>query len=218
MIPYPAVEQNTPAWHALRRGVPTASGFDRILTAGGKVSALSTREAYIHELIAQQLVPWWVDWDGNRYTERGKVMEPHARQAFVEITGHDVREVGFVTTDDGAVGCSPDGLIVCDGAYVAGLEIKCPTPKVHVGWVLDGELPAEYRQQVHGSMAVTGLPEWHFLSWFPDLRPLHLIVRWDDYTSAMAAALRDFAEMHAVAKHKAHRLLKSDRLLRLMGE
>ena len=52
-------------------------------------------------------------------------------------------------------------------------EIKCPTPKTHVLW-LDGILPTEYRQQVHGSMAITGLNTWHFWSFYPGLQPLHV--------------------------------------------
>lgn len=195
---HPDIIQGTDAWLNLRKGMPTASGFDRILTPNG---ARSTQiGGYIRELIAECFVPEFVDFPGNRATEWGKSMEPEAREAFVRHTGHEVREVGFITTDDNTAGCSPDGLIVCDGEFVGGLEIKCPyTPKTHIGYILDGVLPAEYKAQVHGSLAVTGLPVWNFWSYYPGLNPFHLEVRPDAYTRAMAAALKEFAAMYAEA-------------------
>jgi len=41
-------------------------------------------------------------------------------------------------------------------------------------------------------MAVTGLDEYHFFSYFPGLAPLHLIVRRDDYTQKLTDALDRF--------------------------
>ncbi len=63
-----------------------------------------------------------------------------------------VQRVGFVLRDNEKVGASPDGLVGEDG----GLELKCPLPKTQVARLLDGELPAEYRPQVHGALLVTG--------------------------------------------------------------
>jgi hypothetical protein len=188
---YPAMEQGSEEWLAIRKGRPTASRFDKILTATGKVSSQS--EDYIHELIAECFCPDFTAWFGNAMTERGKETEGEARDAFAAHTGLKLEQVGFVLADDGVCGCSPDSLILGpDGQHVAGLEIKCPAPKTHVSYVLGEGIPAEYRQQVHGSMAVTGLKQWHFWSYFPGMQPFHAVALRDDYTERLAKALADF--------------------------
>lgn len=184
------LEQGSEDWLNVRKGRPTASGFDAIVTATGKPSTQA--KGYIRELIAECFCPDFKNWFGNQMTERGKEVEAEARQAFIDATGMPVEQVGFVLADDGVCGCSPDSLIKESNAYVAGLEIKCPAPKTHVGYVLDGVLPDEYKQQVHGSMVVTGLNQWHFWSYFPGLQPFHIIVKRDEYTEKVAKSLESF--------------------------
>src|SRR5690606_22020949 len=115
--------------------------------------------------------------------------------------GYKLQQVGFCTRMDEIVGCSPDSLILDDsGNYIAGLEIKCPAPATHVGYVLDDQLPDEYKQQVHGGMAVTGLNEWHFWSYFPGMQPFHKVVRRDAYTEKLSAALDEFVILYQKAR------------------
>jgi len=182
--------QGTEAWYNIRLGRPTASQFSRIITAA-KGDLSKSWKAYAVELIAECFVSFQ-EWTGNSWTDRGTEMEPEAREAFQSHTGLVVEQVGFCTRDDGIVGCSPDGFIVQDGQRVAGLEIKCPAAKTHVGYILDGVLPDDYKQQVHGGMAVTGLNAWHFWSYYPGLKPFHIIVERDDYTAKLEAALDQF--------------------------
>lgn len=194
------LEQGTPEWIAIRKGHPTASRFSDIITAAkGELSKSST--GYIRELIGESFCPDWEEWLGNKFTDRGKETEPEARDAFATIleAGRTVEEVGFVLGDDQVCGCSPDGLIYEGEALVSGVEIKCPSPKVHVGYVLDGGLPDAYKQQVHGSMVIAGLPEWHFWSYFPGLRPHHVIIKRDDYTAKLQAALWQFVASYKAA-------------------
>jgi putative phage-type endonuclease len=194
----PDLEQGTAEWLAMRKGKPTASRFAEIITAAkGELSKSSA--GYIRELIGECFVPGFEYFSGNRFTEWGNEHEPEARAAFQAETGLDVRKVGFVLAKDGVCGCSPDGLIYQGGDYVAGLEIKCPTPKVHIGYVLDGGLPDDYKQQVHGSMAITGLREWHFWSYFPGMRHHHHVVRWDAYTEKLVETVASFVESYRQA-------------------
>jgi hypothetical protein len=79
-----------------------------------------------------------------------------------------VEQVGFCTLDDGTFGCSPDSLVGDDGM----LEIKCPSPAVHVGYLLGDKLPTTYRAQVQSQLFVTGRAWCDFLSYHPDLPPL----------------------------------------------
>ena len=199
--------QGSEEWKRIRKGKPTASNFSRIITAA-KAELSKQATDYIRELIGECFVPDFEYFTGNFFTERGKMLEPEAREAFIAESGLFIEEVGFVLADDGICGCSPDGLIIGVGGreFCSGLEIKCPTPKEHIGYVLDGVLPDAYRQQVHGSMAVTGLDEWHFWSYFPGLKPLHVVVKRDDYTAkiekALASFVADYRAAMAIAKSK----------------
>jgi hypothetical protein len=77
----------------------------------------------------------------------------------------------------------------------AGLEIKCPNLSTHVGYLLAGELPREYIPQVQGSMLVTGLSHWWFLSYYPNLPPLILKVQRDDkFCATLRVELEGFCE------------------------
>jgi len=193
---YKDITQGSPEWLLIRKGRPTASRFGDVFTPTGKVSASSM--AYIRELIAECFCPDFPTWGGNAATDRGVELEPLARDAFGKHTGLTLEQVGFVISDDGVCGCSPDSLVVKDGHHIAGVEIKCPAPKAHVSYVLDGALPDVYKQQVHGSLAITGLPCWHFFSFFPGLQPLHIIVTRNEYTELLSQRLADF-----VATYKA---------------
>jgi hypothetical protein len=198
---YRDIAQGSPEWLLLRKGKPTASRFDEILTPKGELSKSST--AYIRELIAECFCPDFQTWAGNAMTDRGQELEPVAREAFVTETGFTLEQVGFVLSDDLVCGCSPDSLIMRDGEPVAGVEIKCPAPKAHVGYVLDGVLPDCYKAQVHGSLAVTGLSEWRFFSYFPGMRPLHVVVERDEYTRKLELALAEFVGRYKAAMEMA---------------
>jgi len=205
------LEQGTPEWLQARCGRPTASRFSDIITAA-KGDLSKSAKGYIRELIGQTFCPEWSYIFKSADMQRGNDLEPEARESFANATGLTVAQVGFCIRDDGVTGCSPDGLITdAAGEYMAGLEIKCPSPKVHIGYVLDGGLPDDYKQQVHGSMAVTGLTEWHFWSYFPGMKPHHVIVHWDDYTEKLAASLDAFVADYKAARYLALPLLQIDK-------
>lgn len=209
MIVRDDIEQGSEEWYRLRKGKPSASNFSRIITATGKLSA--QRVDYIDQLIADCFISWDESGWKSMWTERGTELEPEARDKFAEVwnpAGVEVRQVSFCTRDDGICGCSPDGLLWMESAkyvegtekYVAGLELKCPMAKTHIKYVREGKLPTEYVQQVHGSMAVTGLQMWHFMSYYPGLQPFWVPVTWDAYTDKVAAALDEFQEEYRAAR------------------
>ena len=196
-------EQYSADWWEARRGLPTASGADRIITVSGKPSA--SADAYIAELIDEIVRPMEkrsdeeqkAQFHGNRHTERGHTMEPKAVGWFQFVTGLDVRSVGLILRDDGLAACSPDALVAGDSE---GLEIKAPEGKKHALWMLGESLPDEHKQQVHFSLAVTGLSAWHFLSYCPGYKPFRVRVEADAYTAKVKAALEDFTARLAEAK------------------
>jgi len=201
-------EQRSEAWEKIRRGRPTASRFSDIVTAA-KCELSKSAKGYMHELIAECFdTDLTGGFNGNAWTDRGNLWEPDARKAYAEITGYDVREVGFVTQDNGIIGCSPDGLCYRDGVPFKGPEIKCPAPKKFVEIVANGVLPDEYRAQIHGEMYVTGLPAWDFFAYCPGMKPFLLTVHADDYTAKLGAAVEQFVIEYAALRARLLPLLR----------
>ncbi|MCP4833088.1 MAG: YqaJ viral recombinase family protein [Gammaproteobacteria bacterium] len=186
------MEQDSEDWHNIRKGRATASEFDKIITATGRQSKQA--HAYMRKLARESYLSDPHRFRGNKYTEWGREHEVHARNMFRHLKDLAVVEVGFVISDKlQVVGCSPDGLVCSDdGEYIAGLEIKCPQPDTHVDYLLEGLLPDKYKLQVHGSMAVTGLDSWWFVSYFPGMNPLIIEVKRDDFTDLVERRLEQF--------------------------
>jgi hypothetical protein len=186
------VAQRSPEWHALRLGKPTASEFHKIITPKtGKLSAQARKFAC--RLIAERLLNEPLDLlDGIEAVERGKAMEPDAVAQYEFVEEIETQPVGFVTTDDGLVGASPDRMIV--GAP-AGLEVKCPLLPTHIGYWLDGP-GDEYRPQVQGQLWVAEFEWLDFYSYHPQMEPVRLRTQRDDaYIKLIEQALRDFNDM-----------------------
>ena len=198
------IHQGSEQWEDIRRGRATASEFNKILTPAGEVSKQAVQ--YMRKLVRETVIDDPLEWIGNKYTDWGERMEAEARDVFTEHTGLPVEQVGFcLRGDEAPLGCSPDGLIPGDGSgpeWIAGVELKCPKADTHVGYLMEGVLPAEYRLQVHGSMAVTGLDRWWFMSYFPDLNPFILEVRRNRFTECVSASLDRFLVDYAKERER----------------
>ncbi len=121
--------------------------------------------------------------------DQGSMMEGEARPFYEFTFDTKIRTVGFVTTDDGRIGCSPDGLIGDD----SGIEIKCPELPQHIRYHLGGTLPKDYVAQVQGAMYVTGRPTWRFMSYHRQLSPFIVAVERDErFQAALHDALMEF--------------------------
>lgn len=190
---YAEIEQNTLAWLRLHIGIPTASGLDNLLDSSFKPRSGEMPKTYLHRKLAeswrgQPLVE--LGSSGSFSTEQGMLLEEEALPFWELETGRKVKRVGFVTTDDGKCGCSPDGLLIGEEC---GIEIKCPAAHTHVKYLMAGELPKEYVAQVHGSMFVTGYPKWIFMSYRRGFPALMLEVDRDEtIISAIDQAVRKF--------------------------
>lgn len=195
---WPEMVQGSDEWFKARTGRPTASNFERIITPTGKDS--SQWEGFAIDLVADCIRPDMLDFIGNKHTDRGNELEPEARESFSKIMGLEVQQVGFVTRDDGIVGCSPDGLIYQKGKPVAGLELKCPLAKNHAKYLVEGVLPKDYAPQVHGGMAVTGLDFWYFMSYCQGMAPFIIRVERDGFTAKVTDALDRFLIFYAARR------------------
>jgi hypothetical protein len=199
------IAQGSEQWHNMRNGRVTASEFSKVYKPGGGSSTSQHRYAVqltmecFHGAACDPENAAQRTFMGNRHTDRGLDLEPEAREAFSAMfPQYTVKECAFVVRDDGVVGCSPDGLLFdTNGNLVAGLEIKCPDLTNH-GLIVDaGSMPAKYKPQVHGSMAVTGLREWYFVSYCLGFKPFVECIRADSYTKKIGAALDSFLIYYA---------------------
>jgi hypothetical protein len=199
---YESMIQGSEEWFNARKGIATASEYRKILTPTGRLSKSAT--AYMRKLTRECVIDDPMVFMGNDYTEWGHEYEPHARREFEEIKGDKVHEVGFcVSSKNKILGCSPDGLIKdMFGKWTEGVEIKCPGVDKHVEYLLDNELPSDHKMQVHGSMAVTGLNAWWFMSYFPGLRPLIIRVERDEFTNKLDAVLDEFVIEYAKVREE----------------
>lgn len=169
-------KQGTSQWLAARAGIFTASDLDNLITPAWKKRTGETPKTYMLRKIAERCMGMPLEQGGAWATEQGTVLEGEAIP-WLEFTYNlEVKRVGFVTSDDGRVGCSPDGLIGDDG----GVEIKCPQPTHHLKYLLGGVVPDDYLAQVHGSLYVTGRKWWYFCSYSRQFPPLLIKVERDE--------------------------------------
>jgi hypothetical protein len=179
--------QQSPEWFAARCGIPSASCFDKIVTAKGEPSKQA--QSYLYQLAGERITGAKVETYQNAAMQRGNELEAEARQLFSMVRDVEVRQVGICYFDERkSFSCSPDGLMEREG-----LEIKCPLIHTHVGYLLEGALPMDYFQQVQGSMLVTGFPAWSFMSYYPGLPPLIIRVERDNaFCARLKVALDEF--------------------------
>lgn len=192
MILYDAVkyEQGSEDWFKLRLGLPTASEFADILTDGGKLSSKAFKYAcrlaneHFLRMPAQDLT-------GLQHIEHGKDMEPRAIQLYEFSLGVKTKKIGFITTDDGQMGASPDRLVDEDGC----LEIKCPSGAIHIQYMAEG--PGDkYRAQVQGQLLVTDRSWADFLSYHPCYPRVLIRTKRDEaYIAMMRRALKEFLQI-----------------------
>lgn len=180
-------EQGSPEWFGCRAGIPTASAFDKIITSTGKASTQA--DTYINQLLCEQMAGQSEGLEPTEWMLRGIEMEAEARSFYELETGRDVEQVGFIVGD--GCGCSPDGVIGDDGL----IEIKCPKPTTHVGYLRAGKLPSKYVPQVQGQLWVCGRDWCDFLSYCPGLPPLLVRVDRDQgFIDSLSAAMLKFNE------------------------
>jgi len=192
------VEQGSDEWFALRKGRLTASQYHNVFNKKtmrlNNATAINHMDGMLGDMNCHEddriiLKPSYA-------MERGTRLEPLARLDFELRTGIEVSEVGFVTNKafGDHIGCSPDGLI--DGGK-GGIEIKCPLAKAHYRYHRQGVLPKEYREQVHGCMAVCDADYWWFTSYYPNIQDFTLKVYRDEYTASIAQMLKEFNNLFA---------------------
>ncbi len=181
------VQQGTREWLRVRLGVVTASRASDLITPKTLKRSASIKP-YIHELVAETLLGEPLNDVGGGWMDRGNRVEVEARNAYAIHVMTDVRQVGFVTTDDGRLGYSPDGLVGEDGA----VEIKCPKIENHIANLLEREaFLFKHRLQCQFGLMVTGRKWCDLISYCPGQK---MVVERVEPDLAIIGKLRDAAK------------------------
>jgi len=221
------MEQRSPEWYAARdRCLVTASDMGPWMFKTDATSA-KARNKRINEYLAGLVEKdeWQIKLEEderrklqyNVDLQRGNALEGAAREAYEDLTGKTLAQVGLITTNDGLFGASADSFHFLDngaeipGCYGHGLEIKVPRRSTLIGYVRDGVLPDEYRGQVHGSMIIAERDEWDFFACYPlegvalkdnPMPYLHLTVKRDSFTRDLEQGMNLMRKQLAEEKAK----------------
>lgn len=180
-------EQNSPAWYAARIGRATASNFHRIISPTGEKSR--QWEVYAHEILAEEIVGHSIEGYQSADMAEGNRREEESVSYYELIKKIDTQRVGFITTDDGSFGCSPDRLVGDDGM----LEMKNPKHGTFVGYLLGLNGPKDYWPQIQGGLLISERKWTDFMPYFPEMPELIIRVERDEpYIASMYTMLSDF--------------------------
>jgi hypothetical protein len=228
MIPLD-LPQGSIEWITARLWRLTASNMGAVITSTGALSKSQAAMAHIDNLIAgidlaniinsqPEKIAEMNEWElkkfmshytgdkfaGNHHTERGHDCEPDAIAALSAILGVQVADVGMCimgNSQNGVVSCSPDGLIYAGGKLVAGAEAKSHNLAKYNGQVIDDVFPSCHALQVHASMAICEVDEWHFGSFFTGKPLFHKVVLRSSYTDKIGESLLAFRSMYEERFH-----------------
>lgn len=167
MKAYFDVEQNSLDWHLLRHG--------RI--GGTSSSGLFVKsDTLFYELLAEKTERYneeqeerWLSDD----MQRGKDLEPEAREVLKKRIGVDLLECGWIQSDIDLLGISPDGISNC---LTIQCEIKCPGAKKHLRTCLEDVIPLDNINQCIHAFAVNPMLEvLYFMSYRPEsIKPIFI--------------------------------------------
>ncbi len=140
----------------------------------------------------------------NWESQGGRRNEPFAVAQLELIREIETRKIGFITTNDGRFGASPNRVVMSGDAVAITLEFKCPTPPVHMEYLLAEHLAAmvpasrlaeEYRCQRQGRLFISEADEAIFYSYHPQMPACYARDHRDEpFIRKLDAALEQFSD------------------------
>lgn len=155
---YTEIEQGTPEWLDLRKGIITSTVVKSLITPTFKLAENDKTRKAIWKLASERITGHLEDSYYSSDMERGNFEEPLAR----DLYGGAV-EVGFITNEffGVTVGYSPDGLVGENGL----IEIKSAKQSIQVERIVSGIVPVEHLPQIHYGMLVSEREWCDFISY-----------------------------------------------------
>ena len=189
------IDQGSAAWYKVRSGVPTASNFSSIITPA-KMQISAERKKYAVRLIAERVLNWQSEsLDHVKHIEAGKRLEPFAVRQLEFTAEVETVPVGFVTTNDGRFGASPDRIAgPHEGSVETVIECKCPTIPTQLNYLLFGH-GTDYKAQVQGQLLVAEAEEAIFYSFLERGPPYMVRTHRDEaFIKALRGCLEQFSD------------------------
>lgn len=155
------MQQGSLEWHQARWGNVTGTSLKSVY------GTQSVQDTLMFDLIAQRMTEPQIAEIDTPAVVRGQELEGVARQKVIEKTGLDFTETGLLVNDTiSSFSISPDGIYEDDGVIKGGLEIKCPSSKKHVEYIIKNEIPRAYLYQVLAPFVMSDEIEfWTFASY-----------------------------------------------------
>ncbi len=190
-------KQRSEQWYQARLGNPGASEFSNIITSEGIPS--KSRIDYMYRLAAEKIRGKSDETFQSEAMVNGELKEEEAKKYFELLHNVKIKDVGMVyKNEEKLFHASPDGLI----GKNQGIEIKCPTAKVHAQYLYEGKLPTKFIPQIQGSLYVCERKYWWFMSYCDSMKPLLIRVKRDEiFIKKVAVELKVFcSELKAIVK------------------
>lgn len=182
-------EQGSDDWFRVRLGMPTASEFSTVLTAGKGGAESKTRRTYLYKLAGERITGEPMESYTNKYMERGRMMEGEARDYYAMLKDASPQRVGFIKNL--RKGCSPDALIGNNGM----LEIKTAAPHILIEVLEANAVPTEHVPQLQGGLWVAEREWIDLLIYFPRMPAfLRRVYRDETHIAVIATAVNQFNE------------------------
>jgi len=166
-------EQGSAEWFRLHSAIPTSSRFCDIMTPQ-QMKMSASRKKYACQLVASRLLNWQPSsLDMIKHIEEGRLKEPLAVGQLEIVREIETRKVGFVTTNDGKLGASPDRVVATGDRIDITIECKAPTIPTQFEYLLAERLAKMepkskeadvYKCQRQGHMLVAEADEAIFFS------------------------------------------------------
>lgn len=170
------VEQGTEEWDALRRCRLTASRVVDVMAKKDTDRYQDYKRQKTLELLGHISVE-----DNPEWFRHGRELEPVALSRYEYKYNVTIdHNVFLIHSKHDWMSCSPDGLVVVDGEYTQGVEMKCR--KLYKNYrdailrnkkyAAKGDLAScvepGYRWQLQASMWITGWDHWFYTNYYQD--------------------------------------------------
>ena len=162
------IDPNSPAWVAARVGCLTGSRFGDAIAKQKNCKWAASRGNLLFDLLAERLTGVAKDHFVTPAMQWGLDYEAAAVEALEVRTGIIFDKAGFIlhpTIEH--FGSTADRLIGDDGV----LEVKCPTTKTHLQYLMNKTVPAEYVPQMLAEISCSGRKWAKFASFDPRMPP-----------------------------------------------
>ena len=162
------IKQMTPEWHKAKIGKIGGTRFKDVF----KANNLDLIDTLIAEIGSQYKEITYI----NDAMQWGIDHEPIAKDLYSKVKGVKIKDMPLCLSEwNDILQLSPDGFTEC---LTGGLEVKCPSTKVHCKYIRMDKLPSEYKYQVYDYFLVNEKLEWlDFVSFDWRFKPMPMWIK-----------------------------------------